>query len=152
MSANIDLMYDTVIVPVDGSEESYAAAEEAVEITAESGTVHGLAVVEELPMHKRSAKGGKLDSEPDADAREQAKNATEQVAALADDAGLDVVTAVTEGVPAREIVDYAEETDTDAIVVGKRGLDKATQDMLGSTSERILKEAPTTIVAVPGEQ
>lgn len=142
-------MYGTVIVPVDGSDESYAAVEEAVGITAPEGTVHALTVIEELPMHKRSGKGDKLEGRSDANDRERASEATEAATRLAEDADVETITAVRTGVPGREIVSYAEEVGADAIVIGKRGADEAATDMLGSTSERVLKEAPTAIVAVP---
>ncbi len=140
-------MYETVLVPVDGSDESRTAAAEAVDLTASDGTVHILAVVEKLPMHRRSGKAEKFDGGDKS--RAEAKAATETVAEQADAAEVSHETAVAEGVPSREICAYAERVDADAIVVGKRGASESAGEILGSTTERILKNAPTTVVAVP---
>jgi nucleotide-binding universal stress UspA family protein len=140
-------MYDTVLVPTDGSEVSFTAAEEAVALTAEDGTLHVLSVVEELPMYKRSAKPEKFD-EDDGARREQAEHALEQVEELAASAGVDYETAIAEGVPSREIVARAEAIEADAVVLGKRGLSDAANDMLGSTTERVVRDAPAVVVSV----
>lgn len=140
-------MYDTVLVPIDGSDESYTAAQEAVDLTATDGVLHALYVLEELPMYRRSGKVGKFD-EDDPERRTRAEEATARVADLAEEAGIDSETAVENGVPSREIVDYAESIDADAIVLGKRGLSDAADDVLGSTTERVLRSASTTVVSV----
>lgn len=140
-------MYETVLVPVDGSDESQTAAAEAVELTASEGTIHALAVIEELPMHRRSGKAEKFDR-TDGD-QSEAEAATVAVADRAETAGVTCEQTVVEGVPSREISSYAEEIDADAIVVGKRGASESAGEILGSTTERILKNAPTTVVAVP---
>jgi nucleotide-binding universal stress UspA family protein len=142
-------MYDTVLVPVDGSDASMTATEEAVEITTSEGTVHVLAVVEELPMHRRSGKAEKFERDDEGE-RARAEEATEAATTVVEAADLECVTAVTSGVPSREITAHAVEIDADAIVVGKRGASESAGDILGSTTERILENAPTTVVAVPG--
>lgn len=144
-------MYETVLVPVDGSDESLVAAEGAVELTAEGGTLHALSVVENLPMYRRSGKPEKFESDT-ADETGRAEEAAAEAAEVADGAGVDCVTAVADGVPAREIVGHAEEVGADAIVLGKRGLSESAGDMLGSTTERVIRKAPTTVVSVPAEE
>ncbi|MXR51626.1 universal stress protein [Halovenus sp. WSH3] len=139
-------MYETVLVPVDGSDESRTAAAEAVELTASEGMLHALAVIEELPMHRRSGKAEKFDRGGD---RSEAEEAIAAVADRAETADVDYETTITEGAPSREISSYAEAVDADAIVVGKRGASESAGEILGSTTERVLKNAPTTVVAVP---
>ena len=141
-------MYDTVLVPIDGSDESYTAAAEAVDLVADDGVLHALFVIEELPMYRRSGKAGKFEND-DTERQDRAATATDRIATLAGDAGLDCETAILEGVPSREIVDYAESIDADAIVLGKRGVSAAASDMLGSTTERVIRAADTTVVSVP---
>ena len=43
--------------------------------------------------------------------------------------------------------DHADSIDTDAIVLGKRGSSAAASDMLGSTTERVIGSADTTVVS-----
>lgn len=140
-------MYQTTLIPTDGSDASFGAAEDAVEITTSDGTIHVLGVIEELPMYSRSGKP-KFDDE-DAERRVHLEEAVGQVEDLVDTAGIDCVTAIEEGVPSREIVAYAEEINADAIVLGKRGLSDAANDLLGSTTERVIRNASTTVVSVP---
>jgi nucleotide-binding universal stress UspA family protein len=144
-------MYDTVLVPVDGSDESQIAAEEAVGLVAEGGTVHVLSVVEDLPMYRRSGKAEKFESDGDTE-RAHAEDLAAEAAEVIEDTGRECVTAVADGVPAREIVGHAEEVRADAIVVGKRGRSESAGDMLGSTTERVIRKAPTTVVSVPAEE
>lgn len=141
-------MYETVLVPTDGSELSMTAAEEAIELVDPDGTVHALAVVEELPMYKQSGKGAKFE-EDTSEAKAALTEATDQIEALADDAGVECTTAVTEGVPHREIASYAEDIDTNTIVMGKRGRGAAAGDILGSTTERVIKRTQSKVVVVP---
>ena len=140
-------MYETVLVPVDGSDESRVATAEAVELTASGGTVHALAVIEELPMHRRSGKAEKFEDDG-TEQKARAEAAAEAVVDRAESAGVDCETTITEGVPSREITALAAEIDADAIVIGKRGAGESAGDILGSTTERVLKNAPTTVVAV----
>lgn len=151
MRAYAQVMYDTVLVPVDGSDESQIAAEEAVGLVAEGGTIHVLSVVEDLPMYRRSGKAEKFERDSDAE-RARAEDLAAEAADLVEDAGRECVTAVADGVPAREIVGHAEEVGADAVVLGKRGVSESAGDMLGSTTERVIRKAPTTVVSVPAEE
>ena len=141
-------MYPTVLVPTDGSDESFRAAAEAVDIVASDGTMHALGVIEEIPMYKRSGKAIKFDDR-DEGAEARTRAAVDHVSEVAAEAGIECVTAVERGVPALAITDYAEAVNADAIVLGKRGLNESANDLLGSTTERVLKKASTTVISVP---
>ena len=142
-------MYETVLVPTDGSDQSFRAAEEAIDLTAKDGTIHVLSVVEELPLFKQSGEGAKLPEKDRTAEREYLEEATQRIEELADTAGIDCESLVVEGVPYHEILTYAEEIDADAIVLGKRGSGLAAKDMLGSTTERVVRRASTTVISVP---
>jgi nucleotide-binding universal stress UspA family protein len=141
-------MYETVLVPTDGSDASLTAAHEAVDITADDGVVHVLSVVEELPMYRRSGKVQKFDSD-DEDTEADARRAAARVGDVIAEAEPDHETAVARGVPAREILARADEIDADAVVLGKRSTRESAGDMLGSTTERVIKDADQTVVSVP---
>lgn len=144
-----ECMYDTVIVPTDGSDVSIAAVREAIELTESAGTIHVLAVVEELPLYKQSGTGAKLPEADKTSEHDLLEEASREIEDLVVTAGLECELATTEGVPFREIISYAEEMDADAIVMGKRGRGAAANDMLGSTSERVVHRAKTSVVTVP---
>jgi len=44
-----------------------------------------------------------------------------------------------------ENVGYAEEVSAGEIVLGKRGVSESARDMLGSTTERVIRQAPVTV-------
>ncbi|SDF17072.1 Nucleotide-binding universal stress protein, UspA family [Halorubrum xinjiangense] len=141
-------MYQTTLVPTGEGDAALDAVDDAIEVTADDGTVHVLGVVEEIPMYDRSGKPEKFDDE-DPERRERLEAAVDRVAAAVTDAGVDSETAIEAGVPAHEIADYAEAVGADAVVMGKRGLDEAADDLLGSTTERVIRNADATVVSVP---
>ncbi|MEZ3162622.1 universal stress protein [Halorubrum sp. RMP-47] len=141
-------MYQTTLVPTGEGDAALDAVNDAAEITAADGTVHVLGVVEDIPMYDRSGKPEKFDGDDD-DRRERLEAAVDRVATAVADAGIDSETAVEAGVPAHEIAAYADAVDADAVVMGKRGLDAAAGDLLGSTTERVIRNADATVVSVP---
>ncbi len=142
-------MYRTVLAPTDGSTLSIRAAEEAVALTDEDGTLHVLAVLEKLPLYRRAGMAEKFESDDDDSRRDQLQDAIERITALADDESIAYETHLAEGVPYREIVRYATEHEVDAIVLGKRGMGADADDMLGSTTERVIRRAATRVVSIP---
>lgn len=141
-------MYDTVLVPTDGSELSLLAAEEALDLTTPTGTIHALAVPEELPFEEETG----AETEPSAEQTAQLdllEGATEQVEDIVTEHDRDCVTAIRPGVPFQEITAYAEAIDADAIVMSKRGQGAAEHDVLGSTTERVISGSPAPVLVIP---
>lgn len=65
------------------------------------------------------------------------------------DGGLAVVTAITSGVAARQIVTYAQRHAIDLIVMGTHGRTGVTRALLGSVVEAVVRRAPCRVLAVP---
>lgn len=147
-------MYGTTLIPTGGSDAAFAAVDDAVEVTAPDGTVHVLGVLEDIPTYERSGKPGAFDGDEDDDQEQRVRleAAVERIEREATGAGIDCETAIEEGVPSREIVAYADEIGADAIVMGTRGARDAAGDLLGSTTERVLRDASTTVVSVPASE
>lgn len=143
-------MYDTVLVPTDGSDVSFTAAEEAISLMASDGRLYALAVIEELPLYKQSGKGAKLAKPDDTAERTHLDEVTSRIESMAAEAGIDCETTVTSGVPFREIIQHAGDVNADAIVLGKRGAGAAANDLLGSTTERVVARASPTVISVSG--
>ncbi|HYE76182.1 MAG TPA: universal stress protein [Blastocatellia bacterium] len=57
-----------------------------------------------------------------------------------------VKTAVKEGKPEHEIIEYAKAQEIDLICIGTHGAGKGWSDLLGSTADRILRQAPCPVV------
>ncbi|WP_172636009.1 universal stress protein [Natronobacterium gregoryi] len=133
-------MYERILVPTDGSEYAADAAERAFELAATTdATVHVVSVAETGPLVSVRLPGD------DASAAEiLTRRASEFVAELetrADERGLEVSTAVLTGVPVREILEYADEVDADAIVMGTRGRGGVSRLMLGSVTDAVIRHS-----------
>lgn len=141
-------MYGTILIPTGGSDAAFAAVNDAVEVTTSDGTVHVLGVLEDIPTYARSGKPGKFD-DGDEERRLRIEASVDRIETEVTAAGIDCETAIEEGVPSREIVAYADEVDADAIVMGSREASDTAGDLLGSTTERVLRDASRTVVSVP---
>ncbi len=141
-------MYANVLVPVDGSPGERRAVATALSLASTAdATIHALSVVEPADD---LADLGETDREAIRRSTEaRGREATADVMALAEDAGVEVVRHVREGRPHREIVAYAEEAGVDLIVMGTRGELDAADARLGSTTERTLALAEVPVLAVP---
>lgn len=140
-------MYDSILVPTDGSEGTAAALEHALDIAKTRGaTVHALSVVD---RRIRMAAG---DEQRDAIANSLHDRAIEAVDAVADaarDADVTATTAVRTGIPYRCILDYADEHDVDLVVMGthgRTGRDKLAS--LGSVTERVVQNTNRPVLVV----
>ncbi len=139
-------MYETVLVPTDGSEIALTAAEEAVTVTAADGTVHVLAVEEALPFDQEPEATGSEERTPQ---RAHLEEAIDSVASILEAHSIDCQRSIRQGVPFEEITAHAEAIDADAIVMGKRGAGAAENDVLGSTSERVITRATAPVLIIP---
>ena len=138
-------MYETILVPTDGSKDARKGAEHAVELAAALGaTVHAVYVIEEGTNPWESSS---LDDQLDR-AREYGDEVTGEVAELAADAGVDCVTdSVVDGRVSRGILSYADEHGIDTIVMGS-GYRGSMGDILGSTADKVVRTAsiPVTVL------
>jgi K+-sensing histidine kinase KdpD len=69
------------------------------------------------------------------------------VAALG--SGVDVVSAILSGPPARAIVGYARRHHVDLIVMGTHGRTGVSRAVLGSVAEAVVRRAPCRVLTVP---
>lgn len=140
-------MYDTILVPTDGSETVERTLPHALRLAADHGaTVHALSVVDRRIV---AASADELRDDVRADLEAQADAAVEAVAEAARDADVAVETAVREGSPDREICDYAADTEADVIVLGPQG--KTPREKvggLGSVSDRVASDAGASVFLV----
>jgi nucleotide-binding universal stress UspA family protein len=138
-------MYDEILLPSDGSTTAGLAVDHAFDIaTTYDARVHALYVVDQSAVD-----GIVSESELVAIALEREGVATvNELAAMAADRGVDIVTDVRIGHPARTILDYVADEDIDLIVMGthgRRGLDRY---LLGSVTERVVRGADVSVLVV----
>jgi nucleotide-binding universal stress UspA family protein len=138
-------MYETLLLPTDGSDGTRAAIRHANELaTTYDATVHVLSVVDTRNRFESPSSGLAPEAWTERE-RERANEAIDDaVAALDDD--LVVERAVREGTPTEGILDYVDEADVDMVVVathGRTGLDRY---LIGSVTEEVVRKSSVPVL------
>lgn len=142
-------MFEDLLVAVDGSDEAKDAAEAAIELATKfDGTVYGIYVREIRPTYTKKGAHIIADDASEEEEVEFAHQVFEEIETVANEAGVEFVGEVKSGVPTFVITDFAHQHDVDAIVAGIRGRTGLRDRVVGSTTERILRESPVTVIAV----
>jgi nucleotide-binding universal stress UspA family protein len=137
-------MFDSVLIPTDGSEGSEVVVDQGIEVaTRHDATVHGLFVVDTRAFLTLESD---LQSETAAQLRTEGERALADLTDAAAAAGLDATVSVREGSPSEEIVDYVTETDVDLVVMGSHA--DYERNMLGSVSAAVVQESPVSVLTV----
>jgi nucleotide-binding universal stress UspA family protein len=143
-------MYDTVLVPTDGSDTVERTLPHALRLAADTdATMQIVYVVDTRAIH--AADADERD-EVAADLTDAGEEAVEMIADRAAAEGIETETAVRRGTPDKEIVRHAEEHDSDVIVIGTDGkTPREKLQALGSVSERVVDNAPIPVFVIKGE-
>lgn len=138
-------MYETILIPTDGSNEAERGAEHGIGLAAALGArVHALYVAD-LPGAPRTVYYSDDDDEVRDRYREYGEEITADLCERAREADVDCVAAVTFGRPSTEIVDYAEEEGIDAIVMGS-AYGGTLRTLLGSTTDRVVRTSTVPVI------
>lgn len=139
-----------VLVPLDGSEPSWAALDHAAENYA-GDRISVLHVVDPDPG---SYAGGGYYYDPKVldRARERGEELCEDARERLREAGvlesIAFETAVEVGGVSRTILEYAETEDVDHVVVGSHGREGVSRILLGSVAETVARRAPVPVTIV----
>lgn len=138
-------MFESVVIATDGSATADRAVSAALDLAERfDSTVHALYVLD-VDEVEATPKAVREDLEAAlADTGERAVAAVEQRAG--DDR--DVITAVREGDPPAEIVDYADDVDADLVATGTRGRHGEHGFVLGSVAEAVVRRSPIPVLTV----
>jgi nucleotide-binding universal stress UspA family protein len=138
-------MYETILVPADGSDGALAAAREALDLLAPHGTVHVLYVLDtrmsplSAEIDREEALGLLADSDHDP---------TGPVLDLAETAGVEAVETIRLGVPHEVICEFVSEQAVDLVVMGTHGRTGIEHALLGSVTERVVRLAEAPVLTV----
>ncbi len=137
-------MLRTILVAFDGSEQSRSAFDLGLEIASRFNAKLLVVGIIRLPEPAISVE---IDAMLDRGRTHFAEEFA-QLVEKAKEAGVQFETEVEVGHPAEHILRYAEDNHADMIVMGRRGLTRATRWILGSVSERVMRYAhcPVTVV------
>lgn len=140
-------MYDTILVPTDGSDGTSKTVDHALEMADRyEASMHVLAVVDERQSEQLR---GESRYETERSMEKRCERAVERVAQRARDAEIPVETNVTRGVPSQQIVQYAGETGVDVIAMGTHGRsDHERIATVGSVTQRVVENASVPVFVV----
>jgi nucleotide-binding universal stress UspA family protein len=136
-----------ILVPVDGSDNSFRAFERALAIAKSTGAqVTAVLVIETPPTVYVESQ--KLLDQLLQNFRKESAKVLDRYEDAAEKQGMKVESVVMEGDPATNVVAYGEKGGFDMIVMGSRGLGKFTGMVLGSTSRKVLQNANCPVLIV----
>jgi nucleotide-binding universal stress UspA family protein len=137
-------MYETILVPTDGSAHSVRAAELGLELArAFDATVHVIHVVDVQAAAGPFSAGG-VDEEFVARLESEGEQAIEAVETAID--GSDALrTAVVQGSPPEAILDYVDDHDVDLVAMGTAGRSGLERQRLGSTTAGVLRRSDVPV-------
>lgn len=137
-------MYTSILIPVDGSENSMRATKHAIDLAVKfNARLIGLHVIDTRIL-KAAEGSSKLLSQ----LQRLGENYLKDVATLAGEVKVKVETSLQEGLPVDVIVEEAEKRNVDLIVMGTRGLTGAKRVVLGSTAEQVIRWAACPVLVV----
>jgi nucleotide-binding universal stress UspA family protein len=144
-------VFTRIVVGTDGSETAAEAVRQAVDLAKLAGAT--LSIVSAFaPIPERKVKDQQRDAPADVQyelgPREDVNLVLDAAAADARKEGIEVQTHPVEGDPAEAILNVAEETKADLIVVGNKGMTGARRFVLGSVPNNISHHAPCSVIIV----
>lgn len=137
-------MYGTILVPTDGSAGATAALDEAVSLaSAFDATVHSLYVADTSAAQPETGYVDIVES-----FERIGEETTTEAVDRAESADVEAVGAVRTGTPHRSILDYAEETGVDLVIMGTHGRTGLERYLLGSVTEKVVRTADVPVLTV----
>jgi nucleotide-binding universal stress UspA family protein len=139
-------MYRKILLAYDGSEGAEKGLAAGINLAKlHQAQLWVLAVQERLPRFS-----GTIDEvqEEKALADEQYGKLLQQAQVRAQEAGVEVKTAMRPGHPAQTIIEVAKEGNFDLVLVGHSGLSGVWAAFLGTTAEKVSRHAPCSVLIV----
>jgi universal stress protein A len=141
-------IFRRILCPVDFDENSMAAVDLACVIAAQNGAQLYLMHVDPFPI---GATEIMLPSEPIPAWEEGSKLKLEKIAEERIPEAIASETVTRSGVPAEQIVRAVVELNIDLVVMATHGRERSAigHFLLGSVAERVVRESPCPVLAVP---
>jgi len=135
-----------ILVAYDGSDPAQEAVEEAISVYDDE-----IVLLRVLELSSGSLAAGldlvqeRIKEERD----ERAKELSDEMKELIDDADVEFTIETVVGQPSRAIVDYAEDhPEIDRIVIGSHGRQGVSRVLLGNVAEKVVRRSPVTVTVV----
>lgn len=137
-------MSATILVPIDGSTESYATLEYSFALFPDSSHV-ALYVIDPA---KEWYEGPGFSEDWETQARRRADQIHDTAKEAAERSGRDLETVTEQGEPYREILEYAEKHDVAHVCLGSTGRASIQNLLLGGVAETVTRRSPTPVTVV----
>jgi len=144
-------MFRSIVVGTDGSQTASEAVRQAVELAKEIGAkIQLVSAYEPVPASRLREEKREVpeDLQWMVNPREEVDHTLSEAADIVKEAGVDVESFARQGDPADAILDVAEETDADLIVVGNKGMTGAKRFLLGSVPNKVSHHAPCSVLII----
>jgi nucleotide-binding universal stress UspA family protein len=144
-------LFTRIVVGTDGSETAEQAVQQAADLAKQTGAT--LSIVSAFaPVSKsrvgEEARGAPADVAHTISPREDVDMVLGRAAGAGKHEGVEVETHSVEGDPADAILDVAEKTGADLIVVGNKGMTGARRFLLGSVPNKVSHHAPCSVLII----
>ena len=144
-------MFGSIVVGTDGSTTASEAVRQAAQLAQQVGAkVYLVSAYEPVPEGRLRDERQQVpgDLQWMVNAKEDVETTLSGGANDLSGAGVEVETMAREGDPADAILDVAEETGADLIVVGNKGMTGAKRFLLGSVPNKVSHHAPCSVLII----
>jgi nucleotide-binding universal stress UspA family protein len=139
-------MYERILLPTDGSLGMASAVEQCFHQASASGAaIHALYVVDVRAYAMLPPETGERVREL---LFEAGGRAVDYLGSRAEEAGIEIVTEVVEGIPHEAILSYVDENDVDLVVMGTHGHVEPATRIVGSVAEAVVRHADVPVMTV----
>ena len=144
-------MYKNILLPIDGSQNSLNAVEQAIELI-KSQPNASVTVLHVLPPNyfftEACLATASVNIDLDEDARNYGNDLLQHVGEKLKASGIPYQLKLEKGIPAQKICEHAEDGQYDLIIMGSRGLGGFSEFVLGSVSHKVLTHVKTPALVV----
>ncbi len=149
-------MYQHILVPLDGSELAECVLPHVKAIAVGCNVVKVTLIRGVAPLHIRGGLESHISPEErervEKLASENAQEYLEKVAAQLKDEGVAAGSEVVRGEVVHSLIDYADKTEVDLIIIATHGRTGVSRWVWGSVTDRVLRSAcvPVMMIRAPG--
>jgi len=140
-------LFTNILVPIDGSDNSYRALDAALLLSEKLGSnITVIHVMEEVPITHIGSE--KMLNELLEAYKKENQDILLKCSEIANQKELTIKTFPLQGNPASAILDYNKKEKFDLVIIGSRGLGKFKELILGSVSSKIVHHSTCAVLLI----